>query len=387
MSGSPQTPLVIDLTRLLSRIGKRFSGIDRVEFEYLRFLKEQGETYGLLRTRWGYLLIDQSGMQRLYPLIAPQWAGRSLAKWRVLAQLRFFAVTRARFSTLNKVLLRLFPNGFCYLNVGHSALSAPFFTTLRSAGCHEIRVMIHDVIPLSYSEYQRPETIVKFEKGFMAALEFADQIIVTTRSEKAQVVAAANKRNLRLPSLLQAPLGSDHFSPPNGDDGAESSSSPFVILGTIEPRKNHSLLLDIWSSPSRPNAELELVIVGARGWRNEEVFRRLDAGIDGVSERNGVSDAELVQLLRHSRALLFPSFAEGFGLPAVEAARMGVPIICSDIPVFRELLGDYATYIDPHDRDGWAEAIRLAETQESVTRSHFSATDWSSHFELVFKVS
>ena len=83
-----------------------------------------------------------------------------------------------------------------------------------------------------------------------------------------------------------------------------------------------------------------LVVVGTRGWENENVVDMLERtrGLRPfVHERNRVSDREMAQLFAGARALLMPSFAEGFGLPVVEALAHALPVLCSDIPVFREV--------------------------------------------------
>lgn len=137
---------------------------------------------------------------------------------------------------------------------------------------------------------------------------------------------------------------------------------PYVVVcGTIEPRKNHRLLLALWQrlveteGPQTP----KLVIAGRRGWNNAEVLARLD-GLPAQSpiiEAAGLSTAGLKRILANARALLMPSLAEGYGFPVVEALAAGTPVIASDIPVFREIGGDRVTYCDPRDSESWRAAI------------------------------
>jgi glycosyltransferase involved in cell wall biosynthesis len=98
----------------------------------------------------------------------------------------------------------------------------------------------------------------------------------------------------------------------------------------------------------------------------------------------------LVQHLSSARALLFPSVVEGFGLPLVEALRMGIPVIASDVPVFREIGGDIPTYLDPRDEAGWESAIAEYSQDRSAVRAAqldritgFRAPTWPEHFERV----
>jgi glycosyltransferase involved in cell wall biosynthesis len=84
------------------------------------------------------------------------------------------------------------------------------------------------------------------------------------------------------------------------------------------------------------------------------------------------SDYELTSLYKHARALIFPSLSEGFGLPAFEAFSFGCPVICSDIPVFRELLGLFPVYIDPINPQSIADAIDKVICNGSTVSMH----DW-----------
>ena len=169
----------------------------------------------------------------------------------------------------------------------------------------------------------------------------------------------------------------------------------FVMLGTIEPRKNHLLLLNVWRALVQRDGERapRLVIVGQRGWECEQVLDLLDRceALRGfVLERQGCDDTELATLLAHAQALLFPSFAEGYGMPMVEALAAGVPVLASDLPVFREVAGDVPEYLDPLDGPGWIRAIDDyahtdgARRRAQLARMHgWQAPTWETHFDQV----
>ena len=135
----------------------------------------------------------------------------------------------------------------------------------------------------------------------------------------------------------------------------------FVMLGTIEPRKNHSLALAaIEQAPDIP-----LVVVGRYGWGHEAVAERMrDLQAKGlVVHIDNATDAELPGILMGSQALIYPSWTEGFGLPVAEALATGVPVITGTAPALREVGGKFAIYVDPEDVDALAEHMReLAET-------------------------
>jgi glycosyltransferase involved in cell wall biosynthesis len=137
----------------------------------------------------------------------------------------------------------------------------------------------------------------------------------------------------------------------------------------------------------------ELVLIGRRGWDNETVFRLLDRceALRGhIREMNGVLDDELWPLLRGASAMLFPSFVEGWGMPMVEALSMGVPVIGSDIPPFKEAGQGLPLLLSPLDGKSWSEAILDFSRDHSPARAaqqqrlkNFRPPTWDQHFEKV----
>ncbi len=199
----------------------------------------------------------------------------------------------------------------------------------------------------------------------------------------------------RVPPSVVAHLGIE-TAPPRPQDlpaNLNLARPYFVTLGTIEPRKNHELLLDVWQRMGGRAAVPTLVVVGRRGWRNERVFARLDAMPAHVVELNDLSDGAVTALLQGAAGLLFPSYAEGFGLPPAEAASLGIPVVCADLPVYREFLLDYPVYLNATDMYLWETTIRnLTNGKDDRSRTDHSAAlpdglpTWESHFNFVLKV-
>jgi hypothetical protein len=135
-----------------------------------------------------------------------------------------------------------------------------------------------------------------------------------------------------------------------------------------------------------------LIIVGRRGWENEQVIDMLErcAALRGhVEELNGCSDQRMQALLRGARALLLPSFAEGYGMPVAEALSVGTPVICSDLPALREAGGEVPDFLDPLDGPAWtahildhfrAGALHTAQTQRLA---QWEPPTWDDHMAIV----
>ena len=195
-----------------------------------------------------------------------------------------------------------------------------------------------------------------------------------------------------------APLGVEPV--PRVPAPMPSARPYFVILGTIEPRKNHLLLLWIWRDLCErlgPAGVPQLLIIGRRGWENENVIDMLDrcAVLHGVvRELDRLPDQELRAILAGAQALLMPSFAEGFGLPIAEALAAGIPVIASDLAVHRETGGDVPDYIDPLDGPAWKQAVLAyadpghARRRAQIDRmAAWSPTPWDSHIDAVLNLA
>lgn len=401
----PEAAVLLDLTRLVSRMGQGpHTGIDRVEYAYLQQLVAQdAPVFALVRTGFGYVLLDRAGMAGLaariaggVPLGRAGLLGRLAHAKRPLraraeADVRRLAVARAAGPWLTRMLRRHLPQGGRYFNTGHANLSDAVMRAVRRAGLR-IAVLVHDTIPLDFPAYCRPDTIDGFREKMRVVARQADLVIHTSRDARRRTEAqfAALGRvppgvvaNLGVPVPVPVPV--------SGPDGSMVGDAPyFVALGTIEPRKNHALLLDIWEEMGA--AAPMLYILGARGWSNTAVFARLDALGPGarVREVPGLGDGAVAALLAGARALLFPSHAEGFGLPALEAAGLGTAVISADLPVIRELLGDNAVYLDVTDSYSWIETIlRLSGASEPPSRQdrRFEPPGWPEHFKIVLNVT
>jgi glycosyltransferase involved in cell wall biosynthesis len=133
-----------------------------------------------------------------------------------------------------------------------------------------------------------------------------------------------------------------------------------LYIGTLEPRKNVSVLLDAWEALRAEDRDtLPLVLAGPYGWEGEGLRRRL-AGLAplGVRYLGRIERARLVRLLQAARVFVYPSLYEGFGLPAAEALACGVPVVTSNTSSLPEVVGGAGLLVDPADAGALARAVR-----------------------------
>lgn len=381
----------LDLSRSVARFGQGpATGIDRVERAYLDHFLSIADLplHGLIRLRAGHALLDRPALQQLRAALAMPDAGKPARLWPLLAP-RF--VPRP---LLARHLARRLAPGLRYLNVGHTGIGPRVLSGLRAIPGARIAVMLHDAIPLTHPHLTRPGTPERFAGLLSSVANEADLILFNSRQTATEVAAVLPPHRTGQRHLV-APLGVQRFGPAPAalPYGLDPRRPVFTCVGTIEPRKNHDLLLEIWERLERsrtPAGVPQLAVVGRRGWAGADLFRRLDhatATGRSVHAFNAMTDRDLAGLLAASSGLLFPSLAEGFGLPAAEAAAMSVPVICSDLPVFREILGDHPTYCDPTDPDAWQRAI--TERADAWLADPTARPDplpvptWDNHFNIV----
>jgi len=391
--------VILDVSRLLGCGRKRTpSGIDRVELAYARhWLQAPPERCSFVgqEVQGGFAMLPRRLVADLVAALTEAWGAGIANSPAFRRAARIGALGRGRlllgFGRTELARLLHSRRRLAFLLVSHQALdrSGPI-EALRRAGCAFVP-LIHDLIPVTHPEYARPGQAEKHLRRITTTAALADGVIVNSAATAAALEPHLDGRS-RPPSVLVAPLGIDTLERAVPTTPLEPY---FIALGTIEPRKNHLLLLHLWRELARVQgaATPRLLIIGKRGWENENIIDILErcTALHGVVQEVGqLPDRMVAELMQGARALLFPSFAEGYGLPLAEALAMGVPAVCSDLPALREVGGQVPDYLDPLDGQAWRQAVADYAALDSDRRSAqlqrlegWRAPHWEDHFRLV----
>jgi glycosyltransferase involved in cell wall biosynthesis len=246
------------------------------------------------------------------------------------------------------------------------------FAVMRERGVR-VWFVCNDTLPLAHPEWFPPEVHETFKQWFATIARVGDGIACISRATENDVRNWVEVLNIRRPQPLA--LGSFHLGADIDRDEAHSALTPeeqaeidrlpatpvFLMVGTLEPRKGHAQALEAFNQLWAHGVDAALVIVGLPGWMTEVTQRRIRHH-DEFGKRlfwyMDASDAMLERLYTSCTALLAPSEGEGFGLPLIEAARHNLPILCRDLPVFREVAGEHAAYFSGLDVDSLAGALQ-----------------------------
>lgn len=376
--------ILLDVSRLIWRRwdDRPPTGIDRTCLAYASHYQQ--DAHAVVQRDGLTYALGQSLSRRLFDLLldpGPHFR-RDIVKFGIMA-----ALSSARQADTN---------GKLYLNVGHTGLNMPGHTLWLQRSNVQPVYFVHDLIPLTHPEYCRPSEPEKHVLRLEALLNRGRAIIGNSADTLKELAAHAHARDLPLPPALVAPLGVEPTIARGNGSGQSPLARPyFLMLGTIEGRKNHLMMLNVWKQLVEEHGRdaPQLVIIGRRGWESEQAVDMLDRceALRGhVIELQRCSDRRLADYMRHARALLFPSFVEGYGLPLVEALASGTPVIASDLGVFRELAGDIPLYINPIYGLRWKQAVLDYAHGDSPSRAaqlarikDYRAPSWHDHFAAV----
>lgn len=218
--------------------------------------------------------------------------------------------------------------------------------------------IVHDIIVMHHPEFFNAALHDDMERWLRLVSEFSGILAVSRASEQDFLTWQSEHVARRSPNFFTSwfHLGSDLKTsvssrglPESGDGLLRTLKEKitFLEVSTIEPRKGYEQALDAFERLWSNDVDVNFVIVGRKGWKMDAFLKRLESHVERGRRLfwlSGISDEFLDNLYNVSSAVLMPSEAEGFGLAVVEGARHGKPLILRDLPVFREIAGDHATY-------------------------------------------
>lgn len=236
--------------------------------------------------------------------------------------------------------------------------------------------MIHDLIPLDHPEFCAPLLTRIFDSWLRQAIATSDALICNSRATAETVADFRAKHGLASLPVGWFRLGVDLPEPgkcrqpgPAISELVSAATPFFLMVGSIEPRKNHRVALDACEELWRSGDRIRLVIAGRAADGADATVARIRCHPrlgDRLFLVEDATDADLDALYRSARALIFASRAEGFGLPLVEARQRGCWVVASRIPAFEELADEGVRFFDPDSAD---DLMKLLEALGAVPPS------------------
>ena len=275
------------------------------------------------------------------------------------------------------------------------AEAAGLFTCYRGAGV-AVHFVVYDLLPVTLPQFFPPGTDANHAKWLQTIAKFDGAVCIsrTVANELIEWLKTNDPQRERMFGIGWFHLGADvensaptQALPKNAEQILmQLNARPsFLMVGTIEPRKGYLQSLEAFTQLWQEGLDINLVIVGKEGWKDlpDELRRTIPETVNRLRLHpelgkrlfwfEGISDEYLEKIYAASTCLIAASEGEGFGLPLIEAAQHKLPIIARDIPVFREVAGEFAFYFKS------SEPADLAETVKDWISAYRSRQDQSIH--------
>ncbi len=370
-------PILFDVTRLISTgwVKRHPTGIDRVCDAYLSHYKKNA--HAVIQHKGAFRVLSEKHSDKLFALLADRAGGFRYKLAKLLPSI--MAADRA--------IVR--GGGRKYLNVGHTDFDLSSHQRWVKRCDLKPIYMIHDLIPINAQPYCLPHATKRHKGRVISSLNNAAGIIVNSNATASELNDFAAHQKLNIPPIIAAHLGVEDFG--CAVDISEQSKPHFVCIGTIEPRKNHLMLLRVWKKliSQMQDKTPQLIIIGRWGRQSKPVRDMLSSDLrlsKHVTMLDNCNDTDMLEWTQSAKAVLLPSLAEGYGLPLIEAMAMQTPVIASDLPCFREIGKNVPLLLSPHDEAAWKDAIIALFTQDKELKrqkrllQNFSAPKWAHHF-------
>jgi glycosyltransferase involved in cell wall biosynthesis len=269
---------------------------------------------------------------------------------------------------------------------GSSALLAA--EKARRRGAH-VATVVYDLIPITHPEFCDERLARVFPGCLEKAISISHRLLCISESTRQSLFKIYPVSKTCSSGVDVIRLGSEIGVGPPAALDAPINPRSYVMVGTIEPRKRHAIVLDAFEERWRRGAADQLVLIGKIGWRIEDFERRIRQHPE-LGKRllliEGADDAVMRAHVQGARAVIIASEVEGFGLPLIEALQLGVPVIASDIPVFREVGREYPVYFRMNDWRSLNDAIDRADVGYETRRDSLASFTWPSWGEATLEI-
>lgn len=380
---SLQQNILIDVTRLF-RGARYMRGTGRTVLAYWQYYSQKARAVIWFKNQ--FFIFSQAVSQQLLSLFShPTLLNRSVIYFLVFKEILG-----------RKAMVKSTQNALFFNVVGHTGIeNVNYHLQLKKMQVRPI-YMVQDLIPILYPTFCSVTAKERQSESIKLMLKHASALLCNSKATQAEFDHYVEQalKDYAIPPMISIHHG---YSLPNfSADNLKSSlvKKPyFVVLGAIEPRKNQIFLIEIWQQLMECLQEAcpFLIVIG----RGKPKYLKMISNRVKQSEKlqhlirfeTKVSDKELVHWLKGTQALLFPSLAEGYGFPLIEALGLGVPVIASQLSVFQEIVGLIPEYLDPMDKEKWIQMIitylnshhekRLAQLEKI---KKFVVPSWEQHF-------
>lgn len=269
-----------------------------------------------------------------------------------------------------------------------------------------IIAVIYDIIPISHPQFCDAGLVKHFHDWFDVSISYVDGFIAisdTVKNDLKNYLTSKYPKEVKGKFFDSFLLGADFeykdftMSHDNNIKDElkklyESKKNIYLIVCTVEPRKNHKYLLDVFDELWKKELDVTLNIVGKTGWMVDELMARIKNHPEYNNKLfywNNLNDEELNYCYQNSKMLLFPSFVEGFGLPIIESLNNTLPVLASDIPIHREVGGEKIGYFDIKNVNDLVSKIQEIEKngidEKLKVKDDFRWLNWQESTEILFK--
>ena len=378
-----QVPFISGIQRVVRELSRRLIGNIDSQFEFIPVVYcaqckgwrklSDGETERLKKLSLGDSIVDQD--IPAYRKLATKLLGK---KAKVKVRSLFKRITHPVWH--KNLLLPNFEAGSIFLDLDaswHNELKrSSLLPALKEDGVYVV-AFHYDIIPILFPDFTHENTISIFKEHLHAHLRFSNLFICISKNTEKDLLNYArmdcSQLNLKTATLR---LGSDINASPIARDSAwplpEKNLKYILCVGTLEPRKNHKLVLDAFDILAIEDPVINLVIVGREGWHAQEIVDRIRSH-DLFNSRlfwlTGIENYVLNELYRKARLVVVPSFYEGFGLPVTESLQNGCVTLASNAGSLPEAGNKFCEYFSPDNLAEFIEKLQFYFNDEAGHRN------------------